>query len=246
MNLPRRLRLLTWNIWFGPRKDRARMAAVLAEIARLDPDVVALQEVTPALLTFLEASDSPLKMGYHRLDPLPETSYFEVLYSRTVPGADSSRLPYTITSMGRGCTVVHLDAAGLVVGTTHLESLDAPVTRERQLRQALEFLQQFPVRNRILCGDMNLRHGQRVDHVLGTAWSDPWTVLHPDDPGLTRDASTNPMTADPLHDRLDRFFLSCTDYEPVRIERVGTEPVAGDPALYPSDHFGVFLEVARK
>ena len=245
MKLDGPLRLLTWNVWFGPFRDRARMQAIVAEVARLEPHIVAFQEVTRHLARLPETRSSPLRSSYRRLEtPAPEESrYWEVIYTRLEPGPESGRWSYSDTAMARGCTILHVEALNLVVATTHLESLQAAATRERQFREAIARIERLPVRNRVLCGDMNLRDGQALDHLLPPCWEDAWTLLRPGEEGATRDAARNPMTHDPLQDRLDRIFVCCPDYVPARIELVGTDPIDSTGTLFPSDHFGLFLEL---
>ncbi len=243
MNGDSTIRLLTWNIWFSPFRDRDRMRAIAEEVARLDPDIVAFQEMTERLAHFLETGRSPLgsRLRKLRTDAPAHARYFEVIYSRFSPGPGSGRRPYSVTWMGRGCTILHLESLSLAVATTHLESLDHAAMREHQLEEAFRLLQGLPVRNRILCGDMNLRNGQQVEHLLPPRWQDAWLLLRPHEEGATRDLRRNPMTSDPLRDRLDRFFFSCPEFEPERIDLVGTEPIEVDGQVFPSDHFGLLL-----
>ena len=52
-----RLTLVTYNIWFGEHRWRERLAHLLGLIARCEPDVVALQEVTPRQLEQILAAE---------------------------------------------------------------------------------------------------------------------------------------------------------------------------------------------
>ena len=53
-----KLKLLTWNIWFDIRDREERMAALIEYILKEQPDVVCLQEVVPAVKTFLSECSS--------------------------------------------------------------------------------------------------------------------------------------------------------------------------------------------
>ncbi len=61
-----RVRVLTWNIWwrFGPW-ERRRLA-IVATLARLDADVIALQEVWSDETTNL-AAELAAELGYHHV-----------------------------------------------------------------------------------------------------------------------------------------------------------------------------------
>eukprot|EP00961_Rhodomonas_salina_P081799 1099474-Rhodomonas_salina.3 len=48
-----KLRVLTYNVWFDPQDYATRAALLLNIIRELDPDVVALQEVTERFLQVL-------------------------------------------------------------------------------------------------------------------------------------------------------------------------------------------------
>ena len=64
--LETRVRVLTWNIWwrFGPWKRRR--PAIAATLARLDADVIALQEVWSDETTNL-AAELAAELGYHHV-----------------------------------------------------------------------------------------------------------------------------------------------------------------------------------
>ena len=61
-----RLRVLSWNIWwrFGPWERRR--PAIAATLARLDADVIGLQEVWGDETTNL-AAELAAELGYHHL-----------------------------------------------------------------------------------------------------------------------------------------------------------------------------------
>ena len=46
-------KVLTWNVWFKELRQGHRMAGLGDEIARVDPDVIAMQEVTPSAIVAL-------------------------------------------------------------------------------------------------------------------------------------------------------------------------------------------------
>ena len=54
----KKFKLLTWNIWFDIRDREERMAALIEYILKEQPDVVCLQEVVPAVKTFLSECSS--------------------------------------------------------------------------------------------------------------------------------------------------------------------------------------------
>src|ERR1041384_2665359 len=58
------VRLLTWNVWFGGHMFDERGEALLAELGRRKPDVIALQEVTQEALRSLLAAPW-VRAAYH-------------------------------------------------------------------------------------------------------------------------------------------------------------------------------------
>jgi len=54
---PYKLRLVSWNIWFGTHRWRERLDALLAIVDRWSPDLIGLQEVTPRQLAQILETD---------------------------------------------------------------------------------------------------------------------------------------------------------------------------------------------
>ena len=143
------LRFLTYNVWFDDVHQRSRMAGLASLIASLQPDVIALQEVTPSLLSLLQRSAA---LHHYWLSPHPTSApYFTLLLSKRQPTA-MYRIPF-ISQMGRDLTAMVIDVTAedvrgregevrrLIVSTSHLESLwQSKERRAQQLKQALTTL----------------------------------------------------------------------------------------------------------
>src|SRR5688572_584632 len=84
------LRIVTWNVWFGGYQFDRRCAALLAELARRRPDVIALQEVTPPLLA--ELLGASWVRGAYQVSELEVIGYDVVVLSR-VPIVRMMTLP---------------------------------------------------------------------------------------------------------------------------------------------------------
>jgi endonuclease/exonuclease/phosphatase family metal-dependent hydrolase len=241
------LRLLTWNVWFGSHMFEERCAALLVELARRRPDVIALQEVTPELLALLTASPW-VRAGYQLSDVELWQGYDVVLLSR-LPIRQLSVLELP-TQMGRRLLVAEL-ACGLVVGTVHLESMQQSTqARARQLRLIQPYLASLGA-DVVLAGDMNFQPSDALETAaIDPSFVDVWPAVRPDDPGYTADSEANPMRYQLKpklsQKRIDRVFLRGTTWRPSGIELVGTTPIDVD-GTFVSDHFGleVALTVAR-
>jgi endonuclease/exonuclease/phosphatase family metal-dependent hydrolase len=163
-----RLRVLTWNIWwrFGPWE--ARRPAIAATLARLDADVICLQEVwDDGEVCFAEELAQGL--GYHhaygyRLD-LDAVRFGNAVLSRwPITGNEVHPLPAP-PEVEELRTCVRADIDGprgpLQVFSTHLNwRFDQSAVRQEQVRSICQFIaasrpaggREFPP---ILCGDFN-------------------------------------------------------------------------------------------
>ena len=232
------VRVLTWNVWFGGHMFDQRRDALLAELARRAPDVIALQEVTSELLdTVLE---TPWVRAHYQLSGRAITGYDVAILSR-LPVRRFTELSLP-TSMGRRLLVAEL-ACGLAVATVHLESMrDEAWVRAAQLAVIQPLLVSHHP-DALLVGDLNFRPGDPLETaVLDPSFVDVWPMLHPDDPGYTIDTDRNTMRLDvnstPSRKRYDRIFARTARWRPRTIELVGTSAIdaAGN---FTSDHFGL-------
>ncbi len=233
------VRILTWNVWFGQRAFRRRASALMRELERRRPDVIALQEVTPPLLRILDEELA----GYQLHGGDSPFGYDVVLLTRA-PVRAVTALPLP-SEMGRRLLVAEL-ASGLAVATVHLESTGA-CTPERveQLRIIGPHLVARAT-DAVLVGDMNFAADAAAETAaLDPSFVDVWPATRGDDPGYTVDSVANPMRADlrgVSRRRIDRVFLRARGWRARSIELVGTEPI-DDADTFVSDHFGLVTEL---
>jgi tyrosyl-DNA phosphodiesterase 2 len=246
-----RLTLVTYNVWFGEHRLERRLAALMDEIRRCDPDLIALQEVTPAHLELLLA-DARVRRLYRVSDAQGETvSPHGVLLLSRLPldGLQMIELP---SGKDRKALVADLGVGGrpLRVGAVHLESSEANTPlRLRQLDELEPLLAEAP--QALLTGDFNFDPRQGPEQTrLAQRYQDLWSTLRPGEAGYTEDTDVNRMRL--LHKsrekrvRFDRMLLRPADrgWRPRSIRRIGTGPVSADePDLFPSDHFGLCAEL---
>lgn len=232
------VRLLTWNAWFGGHMFDERCDALLAELQRRRPDVIALQEVTQALLRPLLAE--PWIRAAYQVSQREVSSYDVVILSRLpIRRIAELELP---TDMGRRLLVAEL-ACGLAVATVHLES-----TREEAAARAAQLRVLQPVlaeryRDVVLVGDMNFQPDDPIENAaLDPSFVDAWPALHPGDPGYTVDTEVNTMRlqvrSTPTRKRIDRVFVRSGHWRARSIELTGTRPFDAD-GTFISDHFGL-------
>lgn len=237
--MPSRVQVLTWNVWFGAHQFRPRTAALVREIARRRPEIIALQEVTPALRAILdyELAGYTLHGGDSRFG-------YDVLVVARGEVRDVAVLELP-SEMGRRALAVEL-ASGLTVATVHLEST-APCVARRAAQLAL-IGPWLAARSddAILVGDMNFDDFAATESdVLDERYVDLWQALRTD-PGYTVDSVRNTMRDDlrgKVQKRIDRAFLRSTRWRAESIALVGTEPIDIHDTFV-SDHFGLAVELA--
>ncbi|MEM8535040.1 MAG: endonuclease/exonuclease/phosphatase family protein [Chloroflexota bacterium] len=241
------LTCVTFNVWFEPHYFAERCAALLQLVKAYNPDIIALQEVTPPFLEYLLAQ-AWVRQQYAISDALGITvdGYGVAMLSRITPLQFTL---YELTSfMNRHLLVTELslNTKRTAIGTVHLES-KSPFAKMRgqQLREVFGVLQPEP--HVLLMGDFNFCSSWKEENErIPDTYRDMWSVLHPDLPGYTVDTPTNTMrlehTGKHKSVRFDHIIVRSIrpGWSPVAIELLGTNPIAAElPNVFPSDHFGL-------
>jgi endonuclease/exonuclease/phosphatase (EEP) superfamily protein YafD/uncharacterized protein (UPF0248 family) len=224
-----------------------RLPAILTELRKTDADIIALQEVTPALIDLL------LKTDWVRDYFISESAYADKIkpYGNLI----MSRFPFQLVEhqfsghkrslVGRwkfNDNLVHL--ANVHLTSNHSEN--SFQKRTQQLATVLKYLQQQSGEC-LIVGDFNTRGDEQQEPIDYAEFVDLWQQLHPGVDGYTFDPSRNPlamlMSLEGEPARFDRILLHHgieSNYQPRSIELFGCEPVSGtEGEIYPSDHFGV-------
>jgi tyrosyl-DNA phosphodiesterase 2 len=242
------LRVATFNVWFDPFESQRRCQAVLSLLEAEAPDVIALEEVTPAFLATVLATPWVRAHYASSCIRLPENERYWVVMLSRLPVARFTA--HTLTSdMGRRLHMLELRTTrgSLAVAGIHLESMrERTATRLRQIDECIPILSQADCA--IWVGDFNAAPSSDEDERILCAFRDAWSELS-DAPGFTRDTTRNAMLAkvkDDRHQRIDRIFWRGDGFRPAHIRLLGTAPLedcAGQ--VFPSDHFGLIAELAR-
>ena len=237
-----RLRLVTYNVWFGEYCRDQRQLALLELLHAQDADVIGLQEATPELVEKIEGAAWLEAYAKSDLDVHPHG----LLCLSRVPVREFVR--HSLPSMfGRELLVAELD--GLAVGIVHLESTRGLAEqRARQLRRIFPGLARYS--DVALMGDFNFCSTSEENAQLDPAYVDVWPHLRPHEPGWTEDTDLNRMRKELSRKekqvRFDRLLLRSPSWTPSSIELLGTDPLSPEqPALFPSDHFGLCAELYR-
>ena len=240
------LTVATLNVWFADYYFEQRCRATLALLESFQPDVITLQEVTPAFLkevqdtSWVQASYSLSGIYGDGVDP------YGVLILSRLPIRDWEFFPLP-SAMGRHLVTgrAELNRVSTMFASVHLESQpqSAP-TRANQLARIFPLLATEP--HVILTGDFNFCSTWDENRHLDPLYQDLWSELHEVDPGFTEDTDRNTMrllyTGKPKRVRFDRILLRSEQpgWQANSIQLIGTEPIDhATPNIFPSDHFGL-------
>jgi endonuclease/exonuclease/phosphatase family metal-dependent hydrolase len=257
--------VLTWNLWwrFGPWEQR--LPVIIDTIRRLDPDIVALQEVWFADGTSSAALIAQ-ELGHHHVADhrltLEGVGFGNAVLARW-PISETLLVPLPAGDVEhdeqRCCVlgVVEAPSDPIQVWSTHLNwRHDESAVRQLQVRALCQAIAARRPRSYppVLCGDFNAEpHSDEIRLLTGHAavpepglvFRDAWSAADTAGDGRTW-ANRNPFAAaeHELDRRIDYVFSGWRRNDgrgvPVRCRVIGDAPVDG---IWPSDHFGVLAEL---
>lgn len=248
---PSTLRILSLNVLFeihapGGFDYAQRWAALVRLLEASHADIIALQEVTPALLGHLLAVPA-LRETYHFSEGATLRPYGQLLLSRFPMRAHTLEI-----SPGKRLLTAQIPFTThtLAVGVVHLSSQRAAHGERKRREQLSTLLESFEDASELLVlGDFNLPEGQLFELFSQHQLRDLWRVLHPALPGFTFDPRSNPLAAQTSSTgrpfRYDRIFLRSRSgwLLPEHLELTAQTPV--EPAQTPpSDHFALLAQLS--
>lgn len=236
-----KLTFVTWNIWFEMHNFDLRGIEIRDTLSKLDPDFICLQEVITPFFNALCDCDWVRKKysisGFGKFS----NSYECVILSKYPCNFYKTPFP---TRMGRSLKFAELMINGqkIAVSTVHLESLNNPDYRARQMQISFDILRTYD--EAFIMGDFNFDWDSE-NSKIPKDFEDVWLKLHTkEEEGFTMEAKGKLRAWRP-----DRILLKNSKLiTPRSIERIGMEPIAlyrDNPGLLrqgiitPSDHFGL-------
>jgi endonuclease/exonuclease/phosphatase family metal-dependent hydrolase len=262
-----RVTVMTWNIWwrFGP-DWRARQPRIVETIRRVDPDVVALQEVWGTAETS-QAHEYAEQLGLHAafatpgLPPVPDPpenpdqegvemgvgllSRWPILESRavTMPARHQSPPAAMLTTLDHPAGPLHVVVACLEWEPAYNDDRVAQAHAVVDLATDPTLDGPLPV---FLAGDLNAAPDSPVLRPLHDVLTDAWTAGGGDPAAVTLASShpSAPLEAEELIDqRIDHIFVR-PGQPGVRVE-VESATLAGEAIedLFPSDHRAIVCDV---
>ncbi|MFE6051852.1 RNA repair domain-containing protein [Kitasatospora sp. NPDC056446] len=248
------LRVVTWNtLWDRYDADRIatarRRPLLLAALEAADADVIALQEVEPALVALLLAAPW-VRAGYTlNADPLGrEVDEHGLLLLSRLPVVEAGR--HTLGPHKAVTAIsVRTDDEPLTVAAVHLSSdhsTDGPARREAELARLAEGLAGVEG-ELLLLGDFNDARSGPSGPAAALGLRDAWAQVHgPSDDTPTFDPTANPLAAvsslTGRPGRIDRVLHRGGHARATAAALLGDRPAAD--GLHPSDHYGVAVDLA--
>ncbi len=245
---PKKMTVVTYNILGDGFEKEKRWPALLKILSESMADIIALQEVVPAFLALLAKEDWAKGYVVAKVDGNTGGQYILSRWAVT-----KSKLHVLSGRQRRTALLAHVETSkgeSLAVATMHMESpLEAGKTRANQLDGIFGALKGGT--EAIALGDFNFGDGEQPDTGrLDPAYTDVWTALKGRAPGLTYDLELNPLAdagkfKGEKSRRIDRILVRSATWKATEIRIIGAAPLADDPKLFPSDHYGLRVVLAR-
>jgi endonuclease/exonuclease/phosphatase family metal-dependent hydrolase len=258
-------KVVTLNLLNDRTRWPERRSILAAQMAELQPDLIALQEATPRPDN--NAHWLADQLGGYQVVYCPKTGRKRdregiAILSRW-PIERESKLEFGTQERVAQSIQVQLHARSLILANTHLYWWPGESTeRNDQVGRLLDWLSQHPAEAAlVVCGDFNgtpdstaiklmrgrfqsayaARHGHEPEYTCPT----PLAVQRPQTRRDYRRALRRLLiklltdrTLKPWRGTLDYIFV----HQPLRVvecDVVLNRPAPDDPSLYPSDHFGL-------
>ncbi|WP_420477731.1 endonuclease/exonuclease/phosphatase family protein [Brevundimonas sp. FT23028] len=239
---PRRLKVVTFNIWHNQGDWTARRPLLIEAIRAADADVIALQEVLEdaavnlpnqarTLADALSGAGGGYEMHFVSTDPEgAPRRYGNAILTRLPVLAHDSRKLEPLDDYRTALRVrVDLDGRPVDIVDTHLAwQQDAQAVRARQIADLLDWLPQdgAPL---VVMGDFN---AVQEDAGLNVLTGDRFISAMPRGSVPT---TLNPAKGHPER-VIDHIFAERAAFTADAWTLLGAQPTGGE---YPSDHFGV-------
>lgn len=239
-----RLHVATLNIRNLADRWSERQSLIYADMAALQPDILALQEVVYVLQQDrLIGASGEGRYGVHRgWAGRPEYGN-SLLVREPLAGSDEERVDLGLSRSATRVSVGLPGGARVAVAVAHLHHPpDAHAERDAQTAQLLEWLDRGPAADAlVVMGDFNADPREPAYARMGAAgFRSAHLEATGGEPAITWPSGlAGPaIDTDGDPDCLDYIWLR-GDVAVESSRLVFDRPAADDPGLYPSDHFGL-------
>lgn len=241
--------VVTLNLWHDRADWPRRRLRIAAELKRLDPDVIVLQEVLQDAGLPNQATTLADALGYtaHFVSVDPPTRarrYGNAILSRRPVLARGGHALRPLDDHRIAAWLrIDVDSRPLDVYAVHLNVTDASgATRRAQVDDLVAFMARTAdAAPSIVAGDFNTTAASAELAPLRATHADAYAAAL----GAVGDADPAHVTLVPgLHERplrIDHVFAQIGRLMPLRAERILDRPA--DDGTWPSDHFGVWVRL---
>ena len=232
------MKLLTYNIWFDSYYMEERMIAICQIILEKDVDFVALQEVTKKSLYFLHYF---LDGKYYFSKDKIDKEYDDIILSKhKIIEYYHKKFPITYMDREYNYIISEIDGKIIKIVNIHLESDYWHSYKYQQLKYIFDQIKDED--NVFIMGDTNIpdtKIGNKIKlpFNMKDAWIDDGQKI---EIKYTYDYLRNSCIKGKYRSRIDRVFMK-NNWNINKFELIGTKEIIDK--IYPSDHFGIYLEV---
>jgi endonuclease/exonuclease/phosphatase family metal-dependent hydrolase len=245
-----RFRVATLNLEQDHKRWELRRALIEDEIARLRPDVLALNEVSVPIRTahgLRRTAAERLGARYHLVQQTKTNGLASVEAEALItrfPVTETGNLDYRTRDMVALVAALEIGGQAVEVYVTHLYmSRGDESLRLFQVQQLLAWIDtREAAAVRIVCGDFNASLDKPSAALMASRFRPTQTAPT----AFTPLADDRGNVSHPYWPRMDR----CIDYiwvsGPVAVRESGVcfnRPSPADPTLWPSDHAGVWADL---
>jgi endonuclease/exonuclease/phosphatase family metal-dependent hydrolase len=249
--------IATLNLFNRVGRWGERAPLVVEQVAEAAPDVIGLQEVDLLIDQGHWLADRlnlwlgpPYYTAYHQNKSGREAAVQAIAVITRLPVLEHEGLDYL--SMGRVAQRLLLDlgdGAGLDLYNTHLHypaTVEAERIRCQQARRLLRWMSRHRTLPKVAVGDFNALPDGPTVALMKRRFLSAHEAAHGREPDHTW---PSPLLAEPLEPdeaagTLDYIFVSRGGIRVMEARVAFNRPHADDPALYPSDHFGLLARLA--
>jgi len=231
------LKIMTWNVDSLSRQFSKRYNKITEIVTEENPDIIAFQE---ANIIFSKELKKPEYREYYKSDycgALKTLSKYPIIHQECYVGITLQFRPVLIVD-------VLVNHSNIRIVNVHLDSFRySQKIRMKQLKKLNEKILGY--KNIIYMGDFNFTDQDKEVTIIDSSLKDVWRYLYPNTDGYTWNMYSNYMALENSYSsdttsRLDRVFMR-GDFSYNKIYTVGKEHI--EAGLWPSDHFGLVVEV---
>lgn len=242
------LSVVTLNLYHDKAQWPKRLPMIVAELKRLRPDAIALQEVLQHETLPNQAQTIATALGYRYVfvstDPTDQARrYGNALLTRhPILAQDWKKLEPLDDSRTALHLRVAIDGRAVNLYDTHLHWTDeGGAIRRQQVSGLLDFI--AATRDgapSIVMGDFNAETAAPELQALSKDFVEAYAVLHPQSQTDPKARSTlNLAYFAPKH--IDQIFLRRDAFEPLQAQIILNQ--VGPEGVWPSDHYGVHVRL---